>query len=101
MQYRIIDGDKEVRVIIEGVLNFSASTEFKSMLTGLLSMTGRRLTFDLGNVSHIDSVGLGLLYIAKEDLTDIYGRITIKSPQESVKNLLELTEAHTDFEISA
>ena len=85
---------------ITGDLNFSASNDFKQIIDRLVAQKIRQVSFDLANVSRIDSVGLGLLYIAKEELAENGGgRIRLKSPQGAVLKMLRLTEADTDFDV--
>jgi len=86
-------------VLLDGVLDFSASTEFKKLVQRLSSSRDRTLSFDLARVSRIDSVGLGLLHIAREELSDECRRVRLLSPQGGVLRMLELTEAGNDFDI--
>jgi anti-anti-sigma regulatory factor len=50
-------------------------------------------------VTRIDSVGLGLLYIAREEVANAGSKIRLKSPQSGIVKMLELTEADADFDI--
>ncbi|CCG40456.1 STAS domain-containing protein [Magnetospirillum molischianum] len=88
-----------LNVLLDGVLDFSASTEFKKLVQRLVMSKGKRLTFDLARVSRIDSVGLGLLHIAREELGDNAQRVRLISAQSGVMRMLELTEAGNDFDI--
>ncbi|SEH43308.1 STAS domain-containing protein [Magnetospirillum fulvum] len=86
-------------VLLDGVLDFSASAEFKKLVQRLSSSRDKALSFDLARVSRIDSVGLGLLHIAREELSDECRRVRLLSPQGGVLRMLELTEACNDFDI--
>ena len=99
MNFQFGEDASGVCVRISGDLDFAANTEFKKIIDKLASMKGRPVTFDLAGVSRIDSVGLGLLYIAKEEVGSTGAKIRLKSPQSGVKRMLELTEADTDFDI--
>jgi len=101
MNYQINDDASGMLIKISGDLDFSANAEFKKIVGALTSRKGRTVTFELSNVSHIDSVGLGLLYIAKEEVGSSGGKICLKSPQAGVQRMLQLTEADTDFDIRA
>ena len=74
--------------------------EFQIMLEELVGRKTRRVVFDLSSLNHIDSVGLGLLYIAQEDLAGQGAKLSLASPQDAVYRLLELTEANKTFEIT-
>ena len=98
MNYQVDEDGSGVTVRLSGDLNFSANTDFRAILEKLTAARGRTVTFDLANVARIDSVGLGLLYIAKEEVAGS-GRIRLKSPQSGIMKMLELTEADGDFDI--
>lgn len=99
MQFRVKDDGTGVQVSLEGQLNFAANEEFQSLLVQLGGMKNRKVTFEMSGLSHIDSVGLGLLYIAREDLAEGGSSICLAHPRDNVLRMLELTEAHKTFEI--
>jgi anti-anti-sigma factor len=99
MNYQFVEDGSGLCIKVNGELNFSASTEFKQIVDKLLTVKGKAVVFDLANVTRIDSVGLGLLYIAKEELGGAGGKIRLKSPQNSVLKMLRLTEADADFDV--
>ncbi|HMA50053.1 MAG TPA: STAS domain-containing protein [Magnetospirillaceae bacterium] len=98
MNFQLDENADGIYVRLSGDLNFSANNDFRSLLDKLSAAGGRTVTFDLANVARIDSVGLGLLYIAKEEVAGL-GRIRLKSPQSGIMKMLELTEADGDFDI--
>ena len=97
MNFEYDEDASSLTIRMTGDLNFSANGDFRQVLERLRSAKGRLVIFDLAGVPHIDSVGLGLLYIAKEEAGS--ARIRLKSPQASIMKMLELTEADADFEI--
>ena len=99
MNYQFTEDGAGTCVKISGELNFAASNDFKGIIDTLVAGKGRQVTFDLGGVTRIDSVGLGLLYIAKEELGGAGGKIRLKSPQGGVLKMLRLTEADADFDV--
>lgn len=99
MQFRVKDDGTGVHVALDGQLNFAANEDFQSLLAQLGGMKGRKVTFEMSGLSHIDSVGLGLLYIAREDLAENGSSISLANPRDNVLRMLELTEAHKTFEI--
>lgn len=98
MKFQYDEDSTGICVRLSGDLNFSANAEFRTILDKLVTVRGRRITFDLADVGRIDSVGLGLLYIAKEEVAGV-GRICLKSPQSGIMKMLALTEADGDFDI--
>jgi anti-anti-sigma factor len=99
MQFHVKDDGTGVNVSLEGQLNFAANEEFQTLLVQLSGMKNRKVTFEMSGLSHIDSVGLGLLYIAREDLAESGSSISLAHPRDNVLRMLELTEAHKTFEI--
>ncbi len=99
MNYSITDTAEGARVTLDGQLNFATNVEFQHLLEGLVQKRPRRVVFDLAGLTLIDSVGLGLLYIAHEDLAALGGRLCLKSATGHVARLLELTEAGKTFDI--
>lgn len=99
MQFRLVEEGDAVRAILDGQLNFASNEDFHRLLQSVAPMRKRRVVFDLAGVTHIDSVGLGLFYIAREDLSAAGATLALKSPRDNVSRLLELTEANQMFEI--
>jgi anti-sigma B factor antagonist len=99
MLFRVSKDGANVNVRLEGQLNFASNEDFHSLLSEVMQMGSSRITFDMSGLSHIDSVGLGLLYIAKEDLNSVGASLCLASPKDNVFRLLELTEANKTFEI--
>jgi len=99
MQFQFEEDSSGILVHMSGDLNFAANGDFKTVIDRLATSRGRTVTFDMAKVNHIDSVGLGLLYIAKEEVNS--GKIRIRSPQAGVMKLLKLTESDVDFDIIA
>ncbi|TAN80459.1 MAG: anti-sigma factor antagonist [Magnetospirillum sp.] len=99
MQFRVREEGANVHVSLEGQLNFAANEDFQGLLTQLAAQKNKKIIFEMSGLSHIDSVGLGLLYIAREDMAEAGSSITLTHPRDNVFRMLELTEAHKTFEI--
>jgi len=99
MDYTLSEQGGETHVALTGQLNFAANEDFQTVVERISKIRGARVVFDLSSVSHIDSVGLGLLYIAHEELAAIGSRLTLFKPRNTVLRMLELTEADETFDI--
>ncbi len=99
MQFSLRDDGASVHVALEGQLNFAANEDFQGLLAQLTPHRNKSIIFDMTALSHIDSVGLGLLYIAREDVGDAGSTIILAHPRDNVLRMLQLTEAHKTFEI--
>lgn len=100
MKYEIIADSGVLTIKFEGALNFSVNESFQNLIYYLLRRNPIRVVFDFANVPSIDSVGLGLLYIAHEDLSGIGCQASIIHPEESVLRLLKLTQADCLFNVA-
>lgn len=97
MEYKVQNDGSTALVTLEGQLDFSANDTFEKLLDVLKSNPPSTLIFDLTGLSTIDSVGLGLLYIASEDLSGV--PVILRNPQGYVARLLDLTDAAKMFQI--
>lgn len=97
MEYKVQNDGSTALVTLEGQLDFSANDTFEKLLDVLKSNPPTTLVFDLTALSTIDSVGLGLLYIASEDLSGV--PVILRNPQGYVARLLDLTDAAKMFQI--
>lgn len=100
IRYRLDDDGDRLTVALEGRLDFAAERQFLELLADLVASRRRRVSFDLSSLSHIDSVGLGLLYIAREDLGSVGIALDLLRPRDTVLRMLELTETTKVFAIS-
>ncbi|CAA7614620.1 Anti-anti-sigma regulatory factor [Candidatus Terasakiella magnetica] len=89
----------ETIVAFNGQLNFAANEEIQRVIEKLSDQKNRNVEFDLDGVSHIDSVGLGMLYIAQEELSARGSKLRLVRPRDGVNRLLQLTDAYRTFEI--
>jgi anti-anti-sigma factor len=100
IRFRIEDSAGGLRVALDGRLVFAADLTFLALLCDLAARRVRSVQFDLSGLSHIDSVGLGLLYIACETLGGVGIAVTLANPRETVQRTLDLTEATKAFKIT-
>jgi anti-anti-sigma factor len=99
MSYRFSEQAGEVTITFTGLMNFTVNVEFRELLTTIMERKPTRVVFDLSELTMIDSVGLGLLYIAQEDIASVGAKLCLARPKDKVARLLELTEAAKTFEI--
>jgi len=99
MDYRFSEQGGATHVTMTGQLNFAANEDFQAIVERVSKLRGAKVVFDLSGLSHIDSVGLGLLYIAHEELASVNTQLTLLHPRDTVLRMLQLTEADETFEI--
>jgi anti-anti-sigma factor len=99
MSYRFSEQSGTVTVTFTGQMNFTVNVEFRELLANIVEKRPQAVVFDLSELTMIDSVGLGLLYIAQEDIAAVGAKLSLARPRDKVARLLELTEASKTFEI--
>ena len=100
MNYKVSESGGVATVFLDGALGFASNESFQALLKELSKSRPKKVAFNMSALSSIDSVGLGLLYIAKEDMDAISASFSLVSPRGAVARLLELTQAHETFEIT-
>ena len=97
MKHQLLEhGDKTV-VELSGSIDFSCNEEFETMLETIKGKNPKQVVFDLKGVSSMDSVGLGLLYIAREEFDGVCSRFALRGANGAPARLLALTRARMAF----
>ncbi|CAA7619696.1 STAS domain-containing protein [Magnetospirillum sp. UT-4] len=99
MTHRMSEDGATLTVAFTGQINFSANIEFRDLLAEIVEKRPQRVVFDLSDLAAVDSVGLGLLYIANEEVAAMGAKLILAHPRDRVARLLELTESAQIFEI--
>jgi anti-anti-sigma factor len=93
--------DDDSRVSISGDLTFIDHAAFKTMATRLLAKQGKPIVIDLARLEFIDSAGLGMLLIVRDE-TDKAGRsLVLRGPCGQVKRMFDVTKFDTLFTVEA
>jgi anti-anti-sigma factor len=92
-----VAGDRIV-VSLEGALGFASNEEFRRMLFHVKESPRRKtVALDLARVTAIDSIGVGLLHIAREDFAALGSETELSNASGGVEKLLRLTNAAARF----
>jgi len=82
-------------------LAFADSPTFRLLLKEIVEARPKTCVFDLSGLVSIDSAGLGMFMIALEEAKRGGWSLTLRSPQEQVKSLLDLANFDKLFVIEA
>lgn len=99
MNYKLSEIGGTLQVVLDGGLNFASNEDFQVLLQKILQSAVKKVVFNMSGVTSMDSVGLGLLYIAQEDISNSGAKLSISTPSENVRRLLELTQSNLVFDI--
>jgi anti-sigma B factor antagonist len=91
--------DGVIVIRLSGAIYFGEeSTSLRSLVKGLLN-DSRQMVLDLGEVTHIDSGGLGTLVSLHASARKVSGEIKLARLGEHARELLQITRLITLFEI--
>lgn len=91
MEYRIEQNGEKVEVFFTGDITFSENTVFRQLLQELKSQSSQAGIFDLANVGMVDSAGLGMFLIAREQADQDGWILSLRGAQGHVASMLKLT----------
>ena len=91
--------DGEVAVVLAGEIDVAMAPRLESCLADLRERGERTVIVDLAGVTFIDSTGLHVLVSANNRLRQDGGSVVLRSPQERVGRLLDMTGLRERFEV--
>ncbi len=101
IDYQINKEAKTKTFVLEGELDVHNVKNLKSAVSeSLENEEGWSYILDLGNVSYLDSSGLGMLVYIKKEITHEEGNLKIINVQSQVFNVFKLTRLDEFFDIS-
>ena len=101
MQYEIRSAPGVTTVDIRGRLCFSDHALFREVIGAFDRPAGERLIFDLGALEFIDSSGLGMLIIARDEAKKRQLAFEIENVRAEVKRLMDMARFDRHFTIRA
>lgn len=93
--------DECARVSIGGEFTFTDHAAFKSIASRLFENEGRPIVIDLTSLEFIDSAGLGMLLIVRDEANKANRQLILRSPRGQVKRMFEVTKFDTLFDVEA
>jgi anti-anti-sigma factor len=93
-----ISGDT-AEAILSGRFTFSDNVAFREILNNLAQPNVRTLTIDVGGLDFMDSAGLGMLLVAKDEAGKKSKSLVLRNPQGHIKKLFEASKFYSLFTI--
>lgn len=84
---------------LEGRFTFSDHGTFRNMVADMVNSRQSRHVIDLSGVEFIDSAGLGMLLLARDEGKRHDLTVVLRAPQGQVKRMLEVARFDTMFDI--
>lgn len=92
MEYRINNNEGNATVVFTGDITFSENVSFRQILKELAESNVTTCTFELSDVGMVDSAGLGMFLIAKEQADTAGWKLSVTGAQGHVASMLKLTK---------
>lgn len=92
MEYRIVTDDDHTKVVFKGDITFSENVSFRQILKELAESDVAACEFDLSEVGMVDSAGLGMFLIAREQAEAAGWKLSVTGAQGHVASMLKLTK---------
>ncbi|MEK3723214.1 STAS domain-containing protein [Paenibacillus sp. FSL H8-0034] len=90
MCFEIQESDHQIILILTGFISVNEATSIRQKLFPLLQQRFHSITFQLGNVTEMDSSGLGLMLAVQKIATDSNAIITYTNVSEPLKARLQM-----------
>jgi anti-anti-sigma factor len=97
MNVSISHQDDTLTVRLDGTMDYTATSLMNGLISDINSIAASRVIFDLAKVSRVDSVGLGMLHLAKDEIVGKGRHLTLRGAAGNVRRLFELTDGGSSF----
>lgn len=87
------------QVALIGELTFNDHSVFRDMLKRLMQTQDQKIVFDLSRLNFVDSAGLGMLLIAREEVEKAKRNLLLAHPQHQVERMFVVTKFEKLFSI--
>lgn len=98
MQISISHQDDTLTVRLDGTMDYTTTNSLNGLINDINSIKATQVVFDMAKVSRVDSVGLGMLHLAKDEIIGKGRRLTIRGAAGNVRRLFELTDGNASFD---
>jgi anti-anti-sigma factor len=91
--------ESEANVALTGELTFADYVAFRDIADRLLKVSARPIVIDLSQLEFIDSAGLGMLLIARDEALKSNQKVILRSPRGQVRRLFAATRLDALFTV--
>lgn len=92
MDYGIESKDQEAVVRLRGRLTFNDHAKLRGLIREMLLLTPARQVLDLSALEFVDSAGIGMLLIAREEMANADKKLVLRGAQGQVKRVLTVAQ---------
>ena len=96
MEYKLNSAQDKTELVISGRLTFAEHEQCRAILSELVAAPGTKQIIDLRGVEFIDSAGLGLLLLLREEAEKNGRKLSLRvSNDGQVKHMLDVSHFHS------
>ena len=88
-------------VSMSGEFTFTDHAQFKTLVTRLFETKDAPVVIDLSKLEFIDSAGLGMLLLARDEAKKTNRALILRGPSGQVKRMFGVTKFDTLFDVEA
>ncbi|KAA0677503.1 STAS domain-containing protein [Roseomonas genomospecies 6] len=92
MDYGIEDKEQETLVRLRGRLTFNDHAKLRALIREMLQNKAKRQVLDLSALEFVDSAGIGMLLIAREEMANADKQLVLRSAAGQVKRVLTVAQ---------
>ncbi|MBP2292419.1 STAS domain-containing protein [Azospirillum rugosum] len=92
MDYGIEDKDQETVVRLRGRLTFNDHGKLRALIREMLQTKAKRQVLDLSALEFVDSAGIGMLLIAREEMSNVDKLLILRAAAGQVKRVLTVAQ---------
>ncbi|NPU68995.1 MULTISPECIES: STAS domain-containing protein [Bradyrhizobium] len=87
------------QIAMSGEFTFTDHIPFKQMVTEIFAAPGKAVVIDLSKLDFIDSAGLGMLLLARDEAKKTHRELILRGPIGQVKRMFTVTKFNTLFKV--
>ncbi|PHZ84070.1 STAS domain-containing protein [Paremcibacter congregatus] len=99
MEYQVDVKEDVFEAKLSEKITFSDLDGFREMVKRMVASHSENNIVDLSAVEFIDSAGLGMLLLARDEISKTSANLTLRSPQGQVKRMFSVARFDQMFEI--
>ncbi|HYH38014.1 MAG TPA: STAS domain-containing protein [Azospirillum sp.] len=92
MDYGIDVKEQEAVVQLKGRLTFNDHAKLRALIREMLQNKAKRQVLDLGALEFVDSAGIGMLLIAREEMANVDKQLVLRAATGQVKRVLTVAQ---------
>jgi len=99
MRYHLQEKEDMFEATVSEKITFSDLEGFREIISKMLESGSSQNVVDLADVEFIDSAGLGMLLLARDEVSKTDANLTLRAPQGQVRKMFEVARFDEMFTI--